>query len=226
MHDDGVLWADFSSDGRRVATAGEDFTARVWDTVTGRQLTPNLRHEHQVQMVVFSPDSQSVLTASSDGNARVWSAETGDPLTPRLVHFQRLAGGRFLPDGRWIVTSDLKGQAWLWEVPLDERPIEDLRAVARLLTGSRPASARTSASSKEDSLESLWGRLRAKYPSDFTTSSEEIAAWHESEAATSEFEGQWVAAVFHLERLLALRAGDQALSGRLARAKEHLQPGR
>jgi WD40 repeat protein len=176
-------------------------------------------------MVVFSPDSQSVLTASSDRTARVWSSETGEPLTPRLRHLQRLTGGRFLPGCRWIATSDQKGQAWLWEAPLDERPVEDLGAVAHLLSGSRPASARTSASSKEESLESLWRRLRAKYPSDFMTSSDEIAAWHELEAAKSELQQQWLAAAFHLERLLALRPGDQALSGRLARVNGQLQKG-
>jgi WD40 repeat protein len=225
MHDDGVLWGDFSFDSRRVATAGEDFTARVWDAVTGRQLTPNLKHEDKVQTIVFSPDSESVLTASSDTIARVWSAETGDPLTPRLRHLQRLTAGRFLPDSRWIATSDLKGRAWLWEVPADERPVEDLRAVARLLSGDTFVASGASATQQTDQLKILWEGLRAKYPSDFTTSSEEIAAWHESEAAKSELGQQWFAAAFHLERLLVLRPGDRALSERLARVNGHLQKG-
>ena len=54
-------------------------------------------------------------------------------------------------------------------------------------------------------LKVLWEQLRAKHPSDFTASSEEIAAWHELEAAKSELGKQWFAAAFHLKRLAALR---------------------
>ena len=35
-HTDAVLWASFSSDGQRIATASEDQTARVWNTADGR----------------------------------------------------------------------------------------------------------------------------------------------------------------------------------------------
>ena len=93
-----------------------------------------------------------------------------------------------------------------------------------LLAGGKIASAGVSPS-REGSLESLWRRLRAKYPSEFRTSSEEIAAWHEFEAATSELGEQWFAAAFHLERLHAMRPGDQALSERLARVKKLLPQG-
>ena len=59
-------------------------------------------------------------------------------------------------------------------------------------------------------------------PADFATAPEEIAAWHEFEAQDSESQGQWSAAAFHLQHLMALRPGDKSLAGRLARARDQV----
>jgi WD40 repeat protein len=219
-HGDGVLFASFSPDGRQLVTASEDFTARIWDVASG-QLLFTLQHENQVQTAVFSPDGKRVVTASSDKTARVWSAETGAPLTPPLRHLTPLFSAQFLPDGRSIVTGDKKGNVWIWALPSDQRPLEELARLAEVLSASKVASEQLSQSTAE-SLKRTWEQLRAVYPSDFSTSDEEIAAWHQRQADESEKSDEWFAVVFHLERLLALQPEDAALSNRLAAAKIHL----
>src|ERR1043165_8241504 len=218
-HGDGVLFASFSRDGGRVVTASEDFTAIVWDAVTGKQLTPALKHDNQVQTAVFSPDGRWIVTASSDRTARVWSAETGDPLTPPLRHLASLLNGRFLADGRCVVTFDSQGKTCLWRLPMDERPAKDALLLARFLSVDNVVAP----GSSTQSLQTIFQQLRRKYPSDFTTTDQEIGAWHEFRAEESELQQQWFAAAFHLQRLLALRPGDQSLIRRLARATERTQ---
>jgi WD40 repeat protein len=39
-HQKGVLSAAFSPDGRRVITASDDHTSRVWDAETGKEFFP------------------------------------------------------------------------------------------------------------------------------------------------------------------------------------------
>jgi len=222
-HADGILCARFSPDGTRVVTASEDFTTVVWKAETGKQLTPPMMHEDQVAMASFSPDGSWIVTASADESARVWSAETGDPLTPWLRHLAKLADAVFLTDERKIVTSDRQGNTRVWELPVDTRPWKDIVALARFLSGGSITPPGQTSFSEQETLKADWARLRREYPGDFRTTAEDIAAWHELQAAENKLENQWAAARFHLERCLKLRPGDLTLIERLSQANKNLK---
>jgi len=114
-HDGGAKWCEFSPDGRRIATAGSDHTARVWDVSTGKPVAPPLRHEDEVLSVSYSPDGKWVVTASNDGTARVWDSETGNPTCPPLEHGVPGVGAEFSPNGEFVLTVIYKGPARIWE---------------------------------------------------------------------------------------------------------------
>jgi WD40 repeat protein len=65
--------AVFSPNERRIVTASDDGTARIWDVETGEALTPPLRHPVEVRSAVFRPNGRDVVTACADGRARIWS---------------------------------------------------------------------------------------------------------------------------------------------------------
>ncbi|TMQ27773.1 MAG: hypothetical protein E6J90_01785 [Deltaproteobacteria bacterium] len=113
-HDDPVSSAAFSPDGSRVVTISADHTARVWDTASGKPLSPPLRHQGAVKSAAFSPDGSRVVTASVDRTARVWDAVSGRPLAPPFQHHGAVNGAVFSPDGRRIITAsdDLSAQIW------------------------------------------------------------------------------------------------------------------
>ena len=81
------MWsAAFSPDGKRIVTASEDKTARLWDAETGKPIGEPLKgHTDSVMSAAFSPDGKRIVTASDDKTARLWDAETGkqigEPLT-------------------------------------------------------------------------------------------------------------------------------------------------
>jgi hypothetical protein len=70
-HQGSVLAASFSPNGRRIVTASDDNTARVWDAETGKPVGEPMHHEGWVYAASFSPDSQRIVTASRDNTARV-----------------------------------------------------------------------------------------------------------------------------------------------------------
>src|SRR5262249_29242752 len=95
--------AGFSPDGRHVVTASEDGTARVWDTKTGKPVTPAFTHAGGAWSAAFSPDGRLVVTAGWDQMARVWEVENGRPATPPMQHLGPVTFVEFSPDGQRVL---------------------------------------------------------------------------------------------------------------------------
>jgi len=71
--------ADLDVAGARVATAGPDEAAVVWDAASGRELL-RLRHESIVTSLAFVPRSDTLATVSESGIVRVWDLASGREL--------------------------------------------------------------------------------------------------------------------------------------------------
>jgi WD40 repeat protein len=105
-HTNGVYNVAFSPDGRLLATASLDRTARVWDPATGDCLRTLTGHTNTVWAVAFSPDGRLLATASPDMTARVWDPATGDCLRTLTGHTDGVTFVTFSPDGRLATASD------------------------------------------------------------------------------------------------------------------------
>jgi WD40 repeat protein len=97
----------FSPDGRWVVSSGA-VAARVWDAVTGRPVTPPLRHGTPHAAVAFVDSSQRLITFERGGTISLWEFASTGP-----------------------------SEKWVNELAINNRPAADLVALAQLLTGSR-----------------------------------------------------------------------------------------
>ncbi|MHC4986659.1 MAG: protein kinase domain-containing protein, partial [Planctomycetota bacterium] len=120
FHDGPVYCVAFSPDGTRMATAGDDHIARIWDLATGELVTPPMETDGQVSCVTFSPDGTRLATAGFGNNARIWDAVTGEPLTPPMEHDEGLGWVAFNSDGTRIVTASYDNTARVWDAATGE----------------------------------------------------------------------------------------------------------
>ncbi|MBI3924245.1 MAG: protein kinase [Armatimonadetes bacterium] len=117
-HADVVNALSFCPDGRWLATASADSTARIWEAASGREVAV-IQHGGRVQQVAFRPHSPFlVATASWDGTARVFDIQR-----KRAVLTLSHPGGAGLTDlawsrdGRTLATAAENGEVRLWHIP-------------------------------------------------------------------------------------------------------------
>jgi WD40 repeat protein len=220
LHDDGVLAVQFSPDGSRIGTAGEDEKAYIWDVNTGQRCTPALEHLSQIQRISFSANSKLIVTASSDRTARIWDAQSGAPLTPPLSHPHSLSDAFFDGESSRVICVDSYTNTFVWSLPQETRTVAQLEMLSGLLNGT-PVKDGTISSGSPIPL--FWMKLRESNPAECVTSRSEAIAWHFAQAARCEADSNLDALHFHLNWILRYSPNDESAIARLATKikKEH-----
>jgi len=120
-HEGYVNYGSVSPDETRIATASDDYTARVWDLATGELLFVLEGHGDWVNRVFWSPAGDRLLTASTDGTAKVWDDTTGKELYTLEGHEGYYA--EWSPDGTLILTYRETGDnvATVWDAATGAR---------------------------------------------------------------------------------------------------------
>jgi serine-threonine kinase receptor-associated protein len=79
----GAVWgATLNSEATKAATAAADFTAKLWDALTGVEVH-SFAHKHVVKSVEFSSTSQQLVTGCNDKSLRLFDLNNYDS-TPNI----------------------------------------------------------------------------------------------------------------------------------------------
>jgi WD40 repeat protein len=109
-HDDAVLSASFSPDGKKIVTASRDSKARIWDANSGATPSLVLPHPRLVRRALFTSDGRHVFTICFDGIGRLWDAPSGQAVAHwRIEHADSINSAALSPSGKLIATGSNDG---------------------------------------------------------------------------------------------------------------------
>jgi serine/threonine protein kinase len=112
-----VAW---SPGGTRIASAGDDNTAQVWDALTGAHPLTYKGHSQPVLAVAWSPDGTLIASGSRDLTVHVWDAQSA-----RGLHTFSFAGRvtslAWSPDGKYLAGGSWDETIHVWETSTWQR---------------------------------------------------------------------------------------------------------
>ena len=112
----GAVWgADINKDASKAATGAADFSAKVWDALSGEEeLT--LQHKHIVKSVNFSNDSAALATGSNDKVLRIFDLEQpSEPIIKLEGHTGGIKQVMYSPDNKQLLSCSDDKTVRVWD---------------------------------------------------------------------------------------------------------------
>ncbi|GAA6066966.1 serine-threonine kinase receptor-associated protein, partial [Tachysurus ichikawai] len=112
----GAVWgATLNKEATKAATAAADFSAKVWDAVTGDEVL-TLAHKHIVKSVHFTQDSECLLTGGNDKVLRIYDLSKPEA-EPREIsgHTAAIKKALWCNDDQQILSASEDKTIRLWD---------------------------------------------------------------------------------------------------------------
>jgi len=113
----GAVWsARLNASATLLATGSADFTARIWDALSGKELR-EMPHKHIVKMATFSQDGRHLYTGGAEKKLRVWDLEKTDAEPQVLLgHTATISRCFAAPDANLLISSGDEKGIKVWDL--------------------------------------------------------------------------------------------------------------
>ena len=101
-------------------TGSYNYSIRLWDAATGRELRTLTGTHSNILATAFSPDSRLLASGGDDAVVKLWDTATGRELATLNGHSLSVKALAFSSDGKLLVSGSDDGSARLWDVKSGE----------------------------------------------------------------------------------------------------------
>lgn len=115
-HNAQVNDVDWSTDGKRLASASSDNTVRLWNVETEELIaTLATSSTGQVLSVAWNSDGQQVASGLANGDIQIWDVETNENIATLTDHDAVIKSVAWSPNGQWLASSSEDNMIRLWD---------------------------------------------------------------------------------------------------------------
>jgi len=108
---------DFSPEGDRLVTAGDEGLITVWEIPSGIEVLSFPSETSGYRNIIFTDDGDRLISGGQDSTARIWNAATGELLMTLAGHTSVVIGLDLSPDGELLATGAYRdGEVRLWDL--------------------------------------------------------------------------------------------------------------
>jgi WD40 repeat protein len=112
----GEIAVDWSPDGKRLLTGGENGTVRIWDTQTGETLRELPSEDGWSTVVMWSPEGETLAVGYYSGVIKLWDTRSWTVKSIFTGHQGPIWDLNWSPNGERIISCDTDNNvALIWE---------------------------------------------------------------------------------------------------------------
>jgi WD40 repeat protein len=115
-HRDAIYAAEFSPDGKLLATGSYDQKVKLWEVATGQEVRTLHGHNDAVYDVAFHPNGQMLASASGDRTVKLWNVSTGERLDTLNQPEKEQYAVVFSVDGKRVVAGGVDKRIRVWDI--------------------------------------------------------------------------------------------------------------
>jgi len=146
----------FGPNGKRLVSASEDKSLKIWDVADGHVVHTLTGHAETVYGVAFRADGKRLASGSEDSTVKIWDVGTGLEMRTLKGHSAPVYGVTYSPDGKHLASAGEDSIVKIWDADTGREALSLKGHEKTVYTVTYSPDGESLASAGEDNTVKIW----------------------------------------------------------------------